>query len=160
MAVGARGRHGANAAEHGDAAVVASRPNARTREITADATTVLAVAARPAVDAGVPVMAARPDAAITIAPSIDASAPHPATPIGKPSIATRGPVEEGELSVYIDPWADIYLDGKKKGSTPLLHAKVPVGVHQIKLVNEGAHHVETKTVTVTKDKETVVDETW
>jgi hypothetical protein len=42
-------------------------------------------------------------------------------------------VPTGTLSVNAQPWADVWIDGRPLGSTPLGNIDVPVGSHEIRL---------------------------
>ena len=37
----------------------------------------------------------------------------------------------GELNVNADPWADVWMNGKKVGETPVAGLQVPLGTHEI-----------------------------
>ena len=37
----------------------------------------------------------------------------------------------GELNVNALPWAEVWIDGRKTGDTPIAHLSVPVGTHEI-----------------------------
>jgi hypothetical protein len=41
------------------------------------------------------------------------------------------PVPKGKLSINATPWADILLDGKPVGQTPLANLDVPIGPHEV-----------------------------
>jgi hypothetical protein len=40
-------------------------------------------------------------------------------------------VPEGRLSINAAPWAEVWLDGKEMGTTPLGNLSVPIGMHEI-----------------------------
>jgi hypothetical protein len=44
-------------------------------------------------------------------------------------------VPTGELSANATPWAEVFLDGKKVGETPLAALKVPLGTHEVVFKN-------------------------
>jgi hypothetical protein len=69
----------------------------------------------------------------------------------------RPPVASGELSVVVLPWAEVWLDGKPLGQTPV-RAKVQIGVHRVRLKND--NNDKTVEVTVAAGKTAVIDETW
>jgi len=50
----------------------------------------------------------------------------------------------GKLSIDADPWADVYLNGKKLGTTPLRDIRVPAGSLRLKLKKD----TTTKTIRV------------
>jgi tRNA A-37 threonylcarbamoyl transferase component Bud32 len=43
---------------------------------------------------------------------------------------------KGSLKINVNPWADVYVDGKKMGSTPLKPLELTVGEHEVQLKNE------------------------
>ena len=43
---------------------------------------------------------------------------------------------KGMLKINVNPWADVYVDGKKMGSTPLKPLELTVGEHEVQLKNE------------------------
>jgi PEGA domain len=49
---------------------------------------------------------------------------------GKTSVSTV-PLPNGSLSVNALPWAEIWLDGKSIGTTPLANLSVPIGSHEL-----------------------------
>ncbi|MCA9671190.1 MAG: serine/threonine protein kinase [Myxococcales bacterium] len=51
-------------------------------------------------------------------------------------------VPTGKLKLLVQPWADVELDGKKLGSTPMLPVDLPVGKHHVKLTNNYFQTVE------------------
>lgn len=76
------------------------------------------------------------------------------------SISKKGPANVkvhhefggfGTLVIQAKPWANIYVDGKHKGQTPITLDKVPSGEHQIRFVREGFVEI-TKTVTIKPGK--------
>jgi len=118
-----------------------------------------------AADAGVGSAAPVRDAAAVNTVPADAAvatlhdAGRPAAPVA-PTDAGKEPakqVEMGSLAVYVAPWSLVWIDGKPYGETPV-HARVPVGVHRVRLKNDTKE--KTVTVTVTTAKVTVIDETW
>jgi serine/threonine protein kinase len=67
------------------------------------------------------------------------------------------PVATGKLNVIVLPWAEVWVDGKPLGQTPVT-AKLSVGSHRVRLKNDVTE--KTVTVTVTGGKTTVIDQTW
>ena len=64
----------------------------------------------------------------------------------------EAPPEHGTLRIYTNPWAHVYLDGRKVGIAPL-KLKVKPGTHKVELrVDSG--HVERRTVKIRAGKET------
>ena len=56
--------------------------------------------------------------------------------------------EPAFLRINATPWADVYVDGKKVGQTPIGSLEVTPGTHTVKLVCPPLGTEETKTVTV------------
>lgn len=48
---------------------------------------------------------------------------------GEERAVTVQPV--GELNANATPWAEVWIDGKKAGDTPIAHLQVPLGTHEI-----------------------------
>jgi serine/threonine-protein kinase len=61
-----------------------------------------------------------------------AVAPRAAQPVAAPAAAGAN---MGFLRINSRPWAQVFVDGRFVGNTPLLNAPVPAGKHKIKLVN-------------------------
>ena len=45
----------------------------------------------------------------------------------------------GTIDLHVDPWAVIYLEGRKIGEAPVKGLSLPVGHHVLKLVNPVRH---------------------
>ncbi len=86
----------------------------------------------PSVDASptVPPPRKQPDAAAPLAQIPDAG-----SPVVLADAAVQKPRGFGFYSVDSTPWATIYIDGKKKGVTPLFKIKLPAGSHRVKAVS-------------------------
>ncbi len=97
--------------------------------------------AGPAANPAVPANGAKPDAGVK-----PVQAPGPATPAG-----------EATLNLQASDTADIYLDGKKLGTSPQLGVKVKVGPHKVRFdCYDAAGNTQAgavKTVTVAVDQE-------
>ncbi|MFQ6039870.1 MAG: PEGA domain-containing protein [Candidatus Poribacteria bacterium] len=50
----------------------------------------------------------------------------------------------GSISVNVQPFATVYLDGRKIGETPIELEKVPVGIHTIRLTRPGFVDIKRK----------------
>ena len=37
----------------------------------------------------------------------------------------------GELNLNALPWAEVWIDGRKTGDTPIAHLSIPVGTHEV-----------------------------
>jgi hypothetical protein len=101
----------------------------------------------PAVDAAV--QDVRREVAIS---PVDAGSPDAAVPL--PQAAAIG---TGSLSVVVLPWAEVWIDGKPRGQTPV-RAKLPVGQHRVRLKNDTTE--KTIVVNVSAARTAVIDETW
>ena len=44
----------------------------------------------------------------------------------------------GQLTLFTQPWAEVYLNGKKLGATPLVKVKLKAGTHPLRLKNPDA----------------------
>jgi serine/threonine-protein kinase len=99
----------------------------------------------------VPLDAAPLDDEIEIQPSEDAGAPMDA--------GVARPTAQGELGIYIDPYAEVWLDGVSLGSTPI-RKKVSIGRHSLVLVNKDLNVRKTVTVTITAGKTLQHEEKW
>jgi serine/threonine-protein kinase len=99
---------------------------------------------------------AKSSAAATAAPLSPGKArdagPEPAS-----KVAFAAPMATGSLKIVILPWAEVWIDGKPIGQTPL-RTTLPAGPHRVRLKND----VKEKTinVNVTPSRLTVIDETW
>jgi len=85
-----------------------------------------------------PEPAAKPPAPVAKAPEV-AKPPEPkaepkAEPAAKPPepVAVKAPPPEGLLNLRATDTADVYLDGKKLGGSPLLGIKAKVGNHKVR----------------------------
>ena len=66
----------------------------------------------------------------------------------------------GTLRIVVMPWADVWVDGKKKGQTPMPAIELLEGSHKVRLVNDQQGKDLTKTVRVRPGKETLVKLDW
>jgi serine/threonine-protein kinase len=73
------------------------------------------------------------------------------------NVGRAEPVATGKLNVIILPWAEVWVDGRPLGQTPVT-TKLSVGTHRVRLKNDTT--AKTVTVTVTSGKTTVIDQTW
>jgi hypothetical protein len=112
------------------------------------------------VDAGV----ARPAAPVAMPARV--GAPAPATPRSaapvQPQPAQTAQLSRrgsGELEIFVQPWAEITLDGKNVGQTPF-RRKLPVGQYQLRLENEDSRKSENMVISVTADRTTTIRRTW
>jgi eukaryotic-like serine/threonine-protein kinase len=72
----------------------------------------------------------RKKTAVKTKPAEKASAPPPVEPLQPAN------TDPGKLSVNFEPWATIYIDGKKLDRTPIVGKSIPAGKHTLKAVAE------------------------
>lgn len=97
-----------------------------------------------------PVPAAKPDAGVAAAPKPPAPAPPPVAPAA-----------DGLLTLRASDTADVYVDGKKVGTSPVEGLKVKAGAHKVRFDCYDASGNTTpgaaKTVTVPADGEQTLE---
>lgn len=81
--------------------------------------------------------------------------PTPTRSTGKPAEAASS-ASEGALVIRTHTWADVWVDGKRRGTAPL-RLNLPVGRYAVRLTNDV--HDETITVTV-GTTEAVIEKSW
>jgi hypothetical protein len=65
---------------------------------------------------------------------------------------------KGSMALNAQPWADVWVDGDKKGETPIGNLSVPVGVHEVIFRHpEFGERVVRATVTTTTPARVIVD---
>ena len=64
----------------------------------------------------------------------------------------KEPVGEATLSVFVRPWAIVFVDHQRLKQTPVQGYKLPSGKHVIELVNEGKNRREKIEVTLSPAK--------
>jgi outer membrane biosynthesis protein TonB len=108
-------------------------------------------------DAAKPADTAKP--AVVAAKTPDAAA-KPAE-AAKPAVAAPPPVADGMLNLRASDTADVYLDGRKLGGSPLLGVKAKAGNHKVRFdCYDAAGNTMTgaaQSVTVKPEAETEVD---
>lgn len=77
-------------------------------------------------------------------------------PASNPADAAAGTVTEGALVIRTHTWADVWVNGKRRGTAPL-RLRLPVGRYAVKLTND--LHDETVTVNVGAT-EAVIEKSW
>jgi len=76
-------------------------------------------------------------------------APKPAVPANRAESEERAPADAGYLSVFTEPRAKIYIDGRYTGQmSPTMKIKLPPGTHELKLINPEFNLHEVTTVTI------------
>jgi serine/threonine-protein kinase len=61
--------------------------------------------------------------------------------------------------VQVAPWADVFVDGQKVGTTPFAPIELPAGRHEVRLENGPLHVVRKMAVQVRAGKTAVVKAT-
>jgi hypothetical protein len=90
--------------------------------------------------------------AVVTPPAPPADGEHSAPAVAK-APAPSGP---GTVHFVTEPWAEIYVDGQKRGNTPVFRtAQLTPGKHQVRLVNPSFPAAE-RTVDVKAGKETTL----
>jgi len=93
-----------------------------------------------------PVPAAEPSGAAPVGAPVPEVKPEPepeTKPEPEPKPPPRShkpkhaPVHHGFLQVNSTPWTEVYVDDRDVGFTPVLKLKLPVGEHEVRLINEG-----------------------
>ncbi|MEJ7599241.1 MAG: serine/threonine-protein kinase [Kofleriaceae bacterium] len=109
------------------------------------------------IDAGAAVVI---DAPITAAVPVPVPVPDDAgvkrVPKAKDPVRST---EQGEISVFVDPSAEVWIDNVFKGPTPI-RTKLRVGRHKILLVNKSKNKRETRNVVITSGSPTIIEVTW
>jgi hypothetical protein len=106
-----------------------------------------------------PMTARPPEAPRAEAPR--ARAPASGTPTPRDALWTwppppAAPATEGALVVRTHTWADVWVNGQRRGTAPL-RLRLPIGRYTVKLTND--LHDETVTVNVGAT-ETVIEKSW
>jgi serine/threonine-protein kinase len=66
----------------------------------------------------------------------------------------------GTLRIVVLPWADVWVDGKKKGQTPMPAMDLLEGSHKVRLVNDQLGKDDKKTVRIRPGKESKIRLDW
>ncbi len=95
----------------------------------------------------------------TPAPPPDAGAS--AAPLKPRPAITRpaAPVGQGQLVIFVKPWATVWIDGKQWGQTPFRES-VPSGTHKLKLVHDDSGRTERFTITIKPGETTKIERDW
>ena len=101
-------------------------PVAKTAEPVAKPPEPVAKTAEPVAKPPPPVAVAKPPEPAAKPPEPAAKPPEPVAPVAK------APPAEGMINLRASDTADVYLDGKKLGGSPLLGIKARVGNHKVR----------------------------
>ena len=66
----------------------------------------------------------------------------------------------GTLRIVVLPWANVWVDGKKKGQTPMPSMELMEGFHQVRLANDQIGKDQTKKVKIQPGKESLLRIDW
>lgn len=66
----------------------------------------------------------------------------------------------GRLTVRVKPWAQVHVDGRAVGTTPLEPLELVAGQHEVRLVNPDLGKEETRLVSVRPGRDEVVKVVW
>ena len=83
-------------------------------------------------------------------------------PVAKPSgpATTKGARPgKGRVLVSVTPFADVYIDGRAVGTTPI-DIELPAGPHTVRLVNQPRGQDLTTTITVDPNKPVTLEKSW
>ncbi|MEM6732781.1 MAG: PEGA domain-containing protein, partial [Myxococcota bacterium] len=69
-------------------------------------------------------------------------------------------LSKGTLEFVANPWADVYVDGRKVGTTTMLHLAVYEGAHQVRFVNRDIKKESTVDVIVVAGESTRLNAGW
>jgi hypothetical protein len=86
------------------------------------------------------------DGAVDVAEGSEPEPPPAAT-----SAAPALPESHGFLLAVVEPWAEVFVDGRSIGETPMDRVQLPVGEHTLTLSNENFAGVITDTVAIPPD---------
>lgn len=68
--------------------------------------------------------------------------------------------KQGSLSLRVDPWAEVFIDGNYVGKTPMPMLNLPPGQYVIQLKNPHISAIALKVVTIYADKKTEVSHSF
>ena len=147
----------AGAAVLGLGAVAVTHPWSSSRDDTPATITAAAPPSPPPIDAALPIVAPTapaappPDAALpaitAIVPIMPLAPPHVASPAAPPVRA------HGWLSIDSTPFAEIFVDDRSLGVTPIVHRSLPAGPHRVRAVLRDGRSQDLR-VTIAADKPT------
>ena len=114
-------------------------------------------------DAGPPPVAPVEDPPPTEPAKTDAAPPPPEEPGPAKPPTTAGPTKRrprskgtGELVLRIRPYADVHIDGRRRGLTPMPPISLPAGRHRVRLVNDTLGRSVIRNVVIEPGKRTIL----
>jgi eukaryotic-like serine/threonine-protein kinase len=103
--------------------------------------------------------AGSPDAAPTAVRVPDAGAPPRVAKPPDPGATKVTPAAKGRVVISVTPFADVYIDGRPSGTSPL-DLSLPAGAHTVRLVNQPRGRDETIRITVDPSKPVILEKSW
>jgi hypothetical protein len=73
---------------------------------------------------------------------------------------TKEPAGKGTLSVFVRPWAIVYVDGNRLRQTPVQAYELPAGKHKIELVNDPKGKKEKLEITIEPNQSQEIRKDW
>jgi len=70
-------------------------------------------------------------------PAVIDAGPHARPPADAALAIDARPAGNATLKIGADPWGEIYIDGAKRGRTPMEELTVPAGHHVVEIVFSG-----------------------
>ena len=99
----------------------------------------------------------RSELAVTLIPEKNLPTGNTPKPQKRP-IANSG--EKGRLKVLVEPWADVFIDGKSYGSTPMAPLHLKPGTYTVKLTNKSLKKEEESKITIRSGKTITLRKKW
>ena len=65
-------------------------------------------------------------------------------------------IRNGRLKVVVEPWGEVFVDGRRIGLTPFSALKIPEGTHTIRIVNERLGKEKALKVVISANQDTLV----
>jgi len=66
----------------------------------------------------------------------------------------------GFVTIQTDPWTIIFINGKRRGITPIMELKLPIGRYTLVLENREKKIRKTKKITIVKGKTVIINENY
>jgi hypothetical protein len=72
----------------------------------------------------------------------------------------KKPAGKGTISIFVHPWAIVFVDGQRLRQTPIANYELPAGKHTFQLVNDGLGKKETLTVNIKPGSNPEIRKEW
>jgi hypothetical protein len=76
------------------------------------------------------------------------------------AVAPKAPVGKGKVSIFVRPWAIVFVDKVRLRQTPVQNYELAAGKHVIELVNEGKERREKIEIDLAPDEEQEIKRDW